>query len=249
MAVGEGMVGVTCSETILGEGAGVGAGSRVAPVAAAFWAAPGGMGGFWAELGGLGGGRKEEVGGAFLAGEGRGALDRRKPGSDNRLEEERSGPGGGAAPLPRKEKLPPELIAAARRFCWKTSRLPCRRRDGWWLSSPRDSRHFLTCAPHSRSIRDSLTGRVTICGGREDTSAEVRGSQFILAEVRGNKLRSEASKDQTAGKVIRGSLWRSKVSRGHGKAVQVSRDERRSEVSRSSEVTESQGKTEGIRSQ
>lgn len=182
MAVGEGMVGVICSETILGEGAGVGAGPRGEPVptaaaAAAFWAAPGGMGGFWAELGMSGGGGEEEVGGAFLAGEGRGALERRKPGSDSRLEEERSGPGGGAAPLPRKEKLPPELMATARRFCWKTSRLPCRRRAGWWLSSPRDSRHFLTCVPHSRSIRDSLTGRVTICGEREDRSAEVTGGR------------------------------------------------------------------------
>lgn len=165
------MVGVICSETIFGEGAGVEVAPRGEPVAAAaFWAAPGGIGGFWAELGGSGGGGEEEEvyeGGAFLAGEGRGALERRKPGSDSRLEEERSGPGGGVALLPRKEKLPPELMAAARRFCWKTSRLPCRRRAGWWLSSPRDSRHFLTCAAHSRSMRDSLTGRMTICRGED----------------------------------------------------------------------------------
>lgn len=72
------MVGVICSDTIFGEGAGVGAGPRCEPVVAAevFWAAPGGIGGFWAELGGSGGGGEEEGGGAFLAGEGKGEIGR-----------------------------------------------------------------------------------------------------------------------------------------------------------------------------
>lgn len=177
LAVGEGMVGVICSETITGEGASVGTGGAgpsselVAGTArglcgggaavATLWAAPGGMGGFWA---GPSGGLWSPEGPdsePFLAGEGRGALERRKPGSDSRLEEERRGPGGGAG-LPRKEKLPPELMAAARRLYSKRARVPWRRRAGWWLSSPRDSRHFLTWTLHSRSIRDSLTGSVTI---------------------------------------------------------------------------------------
>lgn len=39
----------------------------------------------------------------------------RNPGRERRLEELRRGPGGGTE-LPRKEKLPPELMAAARRL-------------------------------------------------------------------------------------------------------------------------------------
>lgn len=45
----------------------------------------------------------------------KGTLDLRKPGSERRLEEALSGPGGGTG-LPRKEKLPPELMEAARRL-------------------------------------------------------------------------------------------------------------------------------------
>ena len=50
----------------------------------------------------------------FLALDGKGNLDLRKPGRESRLEEALRGPGGGA---PRKEKLPPELMEAARRLC------------------------------------------------------------------------------------------------------------------------------------
>lgn len=45
----------------------------------------------------------------------KGALDLRNPGRERRLEELLRGPGGGTE-LPRKEKLPPELMAAARRL-------------------------------------------------------------------------------------------------------------------------------------
>lgn len=47
-----------------------------------------------------------------MAWEWKGALDLRKPGSDSKLEEALRGPGGGIE-LPRKEKLPPELMEAA----------------------------------------------------------------------------------------------------------------------------------------
>jgi len=50
-----------------------------------------------------------------LAWERKGALDFRKPGSERRLEEALRGPGGGTG-LPRNEKLPPELMEAARRL-------------------------------------------------------------------------------------------------------------------------------------
>lgn len=53
----------------------------------------------------------------------KGALDLRKPGSESRLEEALRGPGGGME-LPRKEKLPPELIAAARRLYSKMALVP-----------------------------------------------------------------------------------------------------------------------------
>lgn len=42
-------------------------------------------------------------------------MDLRKPGSERRLDEDLRGPGGGME-LVRKEKLPPELMAAARRL-------------------------------------------------------------------------------------------------------------------------------------
>lgn len=51
----------------------------------------------------------------FLCGA-KGTLALRKPGSDSRLEEARRGPGGGADP-PRNDRLPPELMEAARRLC------------------------------------------------------------------------------------------------------------------------------------
>lgn len=44
-----------------------------------------------------------------------GALDLRKPGSERRLEDALRGPGGGME-LPRKDRLPPELMEAARRL-------------------------------------------------------------------------------------------------------------------------------------
>lgn len=44
------------------------------------------------------------------------AFDLLKPGRDRRLEEALRGPGGGIG-LPRKEKLPPDVMAAARRLC------------------------------------------------------------------------------------------------------------------------------------
>ena len=52
----------------------------------------------------------------FLAWERKGSLDLRKPGRESRLEEALRGPGGGME-APRKEKLPPELMEAARRLC------------------------------------------------------------------------------------------------------------------------------------
>ncbi|TNN70055.1 hypothetical protein EYF80_019731 [Liparis tanakae] len=51
----------------------------------------------------------------FLVTEWKGVLDLRKPGSERRLEEALRGPGAGME-LPRKEKLPPELMEAARRL-------------------------------------------------------------------------------------------------------------------------------------
>ena len=66
----------------------------------------------------------------------------RKPGRERRLEAALRGPGGGMDP--RKEKLPPELMAEARRLCSWMSRVPWSLRTGWWVSSPLDSLHFLT---------------------------------------------------------------------------------------------------------
>lgn len=108
----------------------------------------------------------------------KGFLDLRKPGRERRLEEALRGPGGGPA-LPRKEKLPPELMEAARRLYSWMDRVPWSRRSGWWVSSPLDSLHFLTWMLHSLSIRDSVTGRAMICPdsntrGKEDTD---RGSK------------------------------------------------------------------------
>lgn len=159
--MGEGIVGVICSETILGEGERVlggggvlcagaeaagwpcaevpsegSAGPRDEPAAlptkglwtwgaGALWPAPGGMGGLWlgprpglnVTAGGDWGGRLSIPDGPekepFLVW--KGTLDLRKPGSERRLEEALSGPGGGTG-LPRKEKLPPELMEAARRL-------------------------------------------------------------------------------------------------------------------------------------
>lgn len=91
----------------------------------------------------------------------KGALDLRKPGSERRLEEALSGPGGGTG-LPRKEKLPPELIAVARRLCSKMALVPWRRRPGWCVSSPLDSLHFLTWMLHSLSMSASVIGTVII---------------------------------------------------------------------------------------
>lgn len=53
----------------------------------------------------------------------KGDLDFRKPGSERRLEEDLRGPGGGTG-LPRKEKLPPELMEAARRLYSKMALVP-----------------------------------------------------------------------------------------------------------------------------
>lgn len=92
----------------------------------------------------------------------KGALDLRKPGSDRRLEDALRGPGGGIG-LPRKEKLPPELMEAARRLYSKMALVPWRRRAGWCVSSPLDSLHFLTWTLHSLSMSDSVTGSVIIC--------------------------------------------------------------------------------------
>lgn len=47
----------------------------------------------------------------------------RKPGSDSKLEEALRGPGGGIE-LPRKEKLPPELMEAALRLYSKIALVP-----------------------------------------------------------------------------------------------------------------------------
>lgn len=40
--------------------------------------------------------------------------------------------------------------------------VPWSRRPGWCVSSPLDSRHFLTWMPHSLSMSDSVTGSVII---------------------------------------------------------------------------------------
>lgn len=85
----------------------------------------------------------------------------RKPGRERRLEELLRGPGGGTE-LPRKEKLPPELMAAARRLHSKMALVPWRRRPGWCVSSPLDSRHFLTWMAHSLSMSASVTGSTII---------------------------------------------------------------------------------------
>lgn len=102
----------------------------------------------------------------FLAWEWKGALDLRKPGRERRLEEALRGPGGGME-LPRKEKLPPELMEAARRLCSKMALVPWSRRPGWCVSSPLDSRHFLTWMLHSLSMSVSVTGRMIIWARRQ----------------------------------------------------------------------------------
>lgn len=129
MAVGDGIVGVICSETIFGDSVFGGAGWICAELLStakglwtcgvgAFGAAPGGIGGFWPDDEATGDwlsapeGPEKEI---FLGWEKKGALDFRKPGRERRLDEARSGPGGGAE-LPRKEKLPPELMDDARRL-------------------------------------------------------------------------------------------------------------------------------------
>lgn len=142
------------------------------------------MGGFWAgprlklEGGDRGGGasipetlEKEP----FLGWVWKGALDLRKPGSESRLEDTLRGPGGGMA-LPRKERLPPELMAAARRLYSKMALVPWKRRAGWCISSPLDSLHFLTWTPHSLSMSASVTGSDTIWAGARQTEEVKKAS-------------------------------------------------------------------------
>lgn len=128
-----------------------------------------------------------------------GGLDLRKPGSDRRLEEALRGPGGGTG-LPKKEKLPPELIEAARRLYSKMALVPWRRRPGWCVSSPLDSLHFLTWMLHSLSMSDSVTGSVMIWMTKHHTHEINRGSEETTLGTTGqsdsklaslNKSRSE----------------------------------------------------------